>query len=481
MTPSISYVGLLPELLLVATLCTILVVDLFVSDRPRRWFPLAACMGTGAALVSAIALFAGSTYSSSLGGAYVVDAYALLAKLVVLAIAVGVLALGGAKQWKGEYLLLILGATIGMSLIVSAREIVTYIVAFELLAMPGYLLVGWNKRARLGNEAALKYFLLGVVSTAVMLYGASLVFGAAGSTLFSDIASANLQSGEFATLAALGAGLVVVGLAFKVSAIPFHFWAPDAYQGAPIQVAAFLSTISKAAALFAIPPLLVGALGGVDQVWAPLLAVIAAVTAVAGSILALRQGDLIRILAYSSIAQGGFALVPISLIGYFGGDARVALEALYVFVAIYVVGNLAAFAMASAMSISAGSSSLAAMSGLFRAQPVAGFVMTIALLSLAGIPPIAGWFAKFVVFRSALEAGGVVGIALAIALAVATAIGLVFYARVLSVGWSESTQQFVVGPKLPVIIGSIAAIALLVLGVFPGLIGDLASQFIFDE
>ncbi len=268
-----------------------------------------------------------------------------------------------------------------------------------------------------------------------MLYGLSLLFGAAGSTLFGDIAD-NLRGGSDRPLVALAILFVMVGMAFKFSAIPFHFWAPDTYQGASLPVAAFLSVASKAAAVLALLQLVLVALPDADDVWAPVLWALAALTMTGGNLLALRQTDIVRLLAYSSIAQGGFLLVPIAVAGRYGGGADAAVEAVLEYLLIYAAANLGAFAVVIAVAHRSGGTDLSAYRGLFNSSPILAVLLTVFLLSLAGIPPLGGWFAKFAVLRAAVDGGTGWSLGLAAIAAVNTALGLVYYALVIRQMWT---------------------------------------------
>ena len=478
MTPHLDAVALLPEIALTATLVLVFLCDLVITgaERHRRLLTVLAGVGTAAALVATAVLFAAERHASMAGDSFVVDDFALLAKAVLLAVTLIVLLLGSPQQWKGEYLLLVLSSTLGGLLVVSSRELITFIVAFELLAVPGYLLTGWRKKQASGHEAALKFYLLGMVATGVMLYGASLVFGLAGSTKFDVISQEFASETGKSSLAVIAVLFLLIGMAFKFSAVPLHFWAPDAYQGAPLPVAAFLSVVSKAAGLFAFAEITLIALGGASEIWAPALMAMAIATMTFGNVVALRQVDFVRLLAYSSIAQTGYALVPIAVAIHYGGTTALAIESLFEFLAIFAVMNLAAFAVVIAI----GKTKIDDFTGLFHTHPWHATVLSIALLSLAGIPPFGGWFAKVVVFRAGIEASTTAAIVLVIVVALNTAIGLFYYARVIAQMWRPVQTSAVVKSSLH-LSAAIASTAVLtlVIGVFPGLITDLGELVTF--
>src|SRR5207302_640148 len=254
------------------------------------------------------------------GGAYVVDSFSLVLKALFLGIGYVVVLMSTnyveeGDYYEGEFYFLILCSLLGMVVMSSARDLITIFVALEALSLPAYMLAGWRKRDLKSNEAALKYYLLGVLASAVMLYGMSLIFGFTGSTLLTDIGKATQGSITKAPLVTLGIFFITVGFAFKVSAVPFHFWAPDTYEGAPTPVTAFLSVASKTGGFVALLLLIyIGFLGRSD-VWGPMFWVLAALTMTVGNLIALRQTNIVRLLAYSSIAQAGYILVPFAVAG----------------------------------------------------------------------------------------------------------------------------------------------------------------------
>src|SRR5215211_6393565 len=342
------------------------------------------------------------------GGAYVVDDYALALKGFFLLVAyitllVSVDYIGEGDYYQGEYYFLLLSSVLGMVVMASARDLITIFVALELISVPTYVLAGWRKHDTKSNEAAIKYYLFGVLSSAVMLYGMSFIFGLSGSTLLSKI-------GEYAArpdlppLFAVAIFLTLVGFAFKISAVPFHFWAPDTYEGAPTPVTAFLSVASKAGGFVAILSLVYFGFFGTREAWQPVLWALAAASMTLGNLTALRQTNIVRMLAYSSIAQGGFILAPLAVAAD-GNAGRSAFEAVVIYLLIYGAMNLGAFAVVIAVARRTRSGEISSYSGLGQTAPVLALLMSAFLFALAGIPPLAGWFAKFVMFRAIYYAG----------------------------------------------------------------------------
>ena len=310
--PTVDYHALAPEIALALGLFVVLLVDLFTTER-NKWL---LSVLTGFALLFAalpvltLALHDDTT-RSLFDGRYVVDEFSLVMKGLFLVAGYVIVLLSSSHveegdYWRGEYWFLLLTSLLGMVMMASSRDLVSVFVALEFLSIPAYMLAAWRKRDAKSNEAGMKYFLLGVFASAVMLYGMSLLYGLANSTLLVDIAGSVSLDGEFAAVQALAVVFVIVGFAFKVSAVPFHTWAPDTYEGAPTPVTAFLSVASKAAGFVALVVLILTALPQARDVWQPFIWVLSAITMTIGNVFALRQTNLVRMIAYSSVSQGGF-------------------------------------------------------------------------------------------------------------------------------------------------------------------------------
>jgi NADH-quinone oxidoreductase subunit N len=379
----------------------------------------------------------------------------------------------------GEYYFMLLSSLLGMVFMASARDLISIFVALELLSIPAYLLAGWRKRDLKSNEAALKYYLLGVLATAVMLYGMSLIFGVTGATVLEDIRNELLNAQQFDAVVTLGIFFVVVGFAFKVSAVPFHFWAPDTYEGAPTPVTAFLSVASKAAGFVALMQLIyIGFLGQSDT-WGPLFWGLAAVSMTVGNLVALRQTNIVRMLAYSSIAQGGYMLVPFAV----AGDNKLALQsaqtATIVYLLIYAAMNLGAFAIVMAVARKTRSGEISSFGGLFQYAPGLTVLMTIFLVSLTGMPPAGGWFAKFAVFRAVVDAGTPWAISLGVIAAVNSVIAAFYYLNVAREMWIMPVPDEDRTPiRVPAALGAalgLTVVVVMVIGVFPNIFADLGD------
>jgi NADH-quinone oxidoreductase subunit N len=421
---------------------------------------------------------------------YVVDNFSLVLKAlfllsgyIVVLLSTNEIEEGGYHQ--GEYYVLLLSSILGMVMMASSRDLVSVFVALEFLSIPAYMMAAWRKRDRKSNEAGVKYFLLGVFASAVMLYGMSLLYGATGTTKLTAIGEVVTGKGKLGGIEVMGVVFVIVGFAFKVSAVPFHTWAPDTYEGAPTPVTAFLSVASKAAGFVALILLVYLAFPQATDVYRPLMWVMAALTMTVGNVVALRQTNIVRLLAYSSIAQGGFILMPLVVAGS-SGSAETSLRAIVVYLIIYAATNLGAFAVVIAVSRKTRSGEISSFGGLFGYAPGLAVLMTIFLASLAGIPPLGGWYAKFGVFNAVLTAQSGWGYSIAVIGAINAVIATAYYVTVMREMWMKPAPDGDVAPVL--VPGSIKAalaitgIATLVFGVLPGFTGysgitELAGAF----
>jgi NADH-quinone oxidoreductase subunit N len=322
---------------------------------------------------------------------------------------------------QGEWHFLLLCTATGALVIAASRDLVTLVVALEVVSLPAIAMAGLRRGDPRAAEAALKFFLVSVISTAVMLMGVSLVYGATGSVFLDQISAAVATGSGPRQVLVTGALLTIVGLAFKVAAVPFHMWVPDTYVGAPVAVAAYLSVVSKGAGFVGLILVLSRGLAGLADVWAPLVGVLAALTMTVGNVLALRQQHAVRLLAWSSVAQAGYILAPF---GAAGEDSGV-LAASVGYLVVYAFLNLGAFAVAALVGTRHHRQRLSDYRGLVREEPGAGWPLAFALVALAGLPPgIIGLLAKVVV----LDAVAGPATWLAVVMAVNVAIGLVYYA-----------------------------------------------------
>jgi NADH-quinone oxidoreductase subunit N len=434
--PAVDWHALAPELVVTGVLCLVLVADLFLPEDRKALLPSLAGLGLLGALVPVLTLAVDGADRVLFGGAYAVDDFALVLKALFL-VAGYVIVLQSTNYIaegdyaEGEYYFLLLSSILGMLVMASARDLITIFVALEMLSIPAYLLAGWRKRDRKGNEAGVKYYLMGVFATGVLLYGMSLVYGVAGSTKLVDIGEA-LATGESVPMITLAVVFCIAGFGFKVSAVPFHTWAPDTYEGAPTPITAFLSVSSKAAGFVALLELIVIGFAGQTEVVRPLLWVLAVLSMTIGNVVALRQTNLVRMLAYSGISQAGFILAPLAVVGQIGSTT---LTSVVTYLLIYAAMNLGAFTVVMAVARRTGSAEITSFGGLFNYAPALAVLMSVFLFSLAGIPPLGGWLAKFVAFRAVVDAGTGWAYGLAVVMAINSVIALAYYANVAKEMW----------------------------------------------
>jgi NADH-quinone oxidoreductase subunit N len=485
--PTIDYHALAPEIILAAGICMVLLVDLFVEERQRWITSTLTGMVLLAAFIPVVTLSViGDDVRSLFDGRYVVDEFALVVKALFLLAGYVVVLLSSNEveeghYHQGEYYVLLLTSITGMVMMGSARDMVSIFVALEFLSIPAYMLAAWRKRDRKSNEAGVKYYLLGVFASAVMLYGMSLLYGVTGTTLLADIGPAITLDGNIGGVEVVAVAFVLIGFAFKVSAVPFHQWAPDVYEGAPTPITAFLSVASKAAGFVALVTLVYLAFPNAADVYQPLLWVLAALSMTVGNLLALRQTNIVRMLAYSSISQGGFILMPLAVAGA-GTTAETSLKAVVVYLVIYAATNLGAFAVVIAVARKTRSGEISSYGGLFSYAPALGVLMTVFMASLAGIPPLGGWYAKFGAFKAALDAGNGWGYSIAIIGAVNAVIAAAYYITVMREIWMKPVPDGDITPiRTPMSLQTALIITCgvtVVLGVLPDLVaryGDLAD------
>ncbi len=367
----------------------------------------------------------GSGAHAAFGGMFIDDAFSRFAKVLILLSAAAILAVS--KDYMArrdlarfEYPILIVLAVIGMMVMVSAGDLMALYMGLELQALALYVIAALRRNSAKSTEAGLKYFVLGALSSGLLLYGASLVYGFVGTTLFSGIAS---TLGDGVPLGLLfGLVFMLAGLAFKISAAPFHMWTPDVYEGAPTPVTAFFATAPKVAAMALIARLCYDAFGGIPDQWSQVLAALAVVSMFWGAVAAIGQRDIKRLMAYSSIAHMGFALI-----GLAAGGAQ-GVESMLIYMAIYVTMNVGTFAFILSMEKDGKPiTDILSLSQFSKREPLKSLAIVVLMFSLAGVPPMLGFFGKFYVLKAAVDAGM---IWLALAGAVASVIGAFYYLRI---------------------------------------------------
>ena len=483
--PSLDYHALAPEIIVAATIVVLILVDVFTGERSRWASSSIAGIGLLLALIPIATLAYDGVDRVMFGGGFVVDNYALVlqalfvvAGYVVILLSTNYIAEG--DYHEGEYYTLLLSSVLGMMVMASARDLISIFIALELVSIPAYMLAAWRKRDQNSNEAGLKYYLMGVFASAILLYGMSLIFGITGSTLLVDIGADLGSYVSSQPIITLGIAFVLIGFAFKVSAVPFHQWAPDTYEGAPTPVTSFLAVASKAAGFVAILNVLFIGFYGRHDVWEPLMWALAALSMTVGNLIALRQTNVVRMLAYSGIAQAGYILAPLAVAGATLGTGGEALRSIVVYLLIYAGMNLGAFAVVLAVARKTRSGEIKSFGGLFSYAPTITVCMTIFLFSLAGIPPAAGWFAKLSIFSSLASAGTASGYVLAVIVGLNSVIAFGYYGRFIRVMWMDEAPD---GDRTPIKVPASLSFALiitvavtLVWGVFPGALTHFTDQ-----
>jgi NADH-quinone oxidoreductase subunit N len=487
----VDYHAIAPELILGGTVLVVLAMDLFLRPERKWWAMPVSFLGAAGALAATLTLIGENR--SSFGGTYVIDSFAVLFKVFFLVVALVVFLISlryfqEGRYYQGEYYFLVLSSFLGMLTIVSSRDLLMLFISLELVTAPGFLIAGFRKGDPRSNEAALKFFLIGILSTAVMLYGMSLIYGISGSLRLDAIAS-GLLSG-FSAGAGIGQQLpspqiplseplaiaatlfVIVGFAFKVSSVPFHFWAPDTYEGSPIPVAAFLSVASKAAGFAGLLQIMFVGFAPLAEFWTPVFAVLSVLTMSIGNLIALQQRQVVRLLAYSSIAQAGYMLLPFALVGTSAAADKEAFSAAVLYILIYAVMNLGAFAVVIALSRDKPGVLIEDFAGLGQRAPALAVPMALFLVSLAGIPPTAGFWGKFFIFRAAINADQAW---LAIVMVINSVVSLYYYVSIVR------QMFFVQLPeprplRAPVLVTGVVVLAMTAV-VAVGILPDLFAQF----
>jgi NADH-quinone oxidoreductase subunit N len=424
-----DWVLLAPELFLTLGGLLLLVLAVFIDKAKEEFlgFLSVLIVVVTSVLLAVVAVAAPRDRGPILGGMFVLDNFALFFQFVILlSIALTILAsiryVGAAPYPGGEYYSLLLFTGVGMLFMVAGSNLISIYVSLELMALASYVLAGYFKGEVRSTEAALKYFILGAFSSGVLLYGLSLIYGVSGKMGLSDLA-ALAASGEGRNLLVLGILLLLAGLLFKIAAVPFHFWTPDVYEGAPTPITAFFSVGPKIAAYAILARIFYVGFPKFHADWGLIVALISAVTLVWGNVAALLQTNVKRMLAYSSIAHGGYALL-----GVLGFRTEFGLWGILVYLLAYTFMNFGAFALVVLLETKGYSAeSVSDFNGLAKRNMPAAITMLVFLLSLAGIPPTAGFLGKYYLFAAAMKAGYPW---LAVLAVLASAVSLFYYFRI---------------------------------------------------
>jgi len=470
--PPISLAVLAPALIVMGAGCLVLLLDLLPPRASKVHLATVALLGVVAALLTSLAAWGGR--GRGFRDMVILDNYALFfhvvicygAALIVL-LSIDYLRRSGVES--GEYYALVLFSTSGMLLLTSASDLIVVFIAIELMSLSLYVLSGLFKGRRQAGEASMKYFLLGAFASAFLLYGIALLYGATGTTNIDRIAAAAAAAPHDALLIA-GLGLLLVGFGFKISSAPFHMWAPDVYEGAPTSVTALIATGSKAAVFAVLVRLLLSGVRAVQADWTAVLWVLAALTMTLGNVVAIAQSNLKRMLAYSSIAHVGYMLVGLAAGGAAGAGAVLFYLLAYTFTTAGTFGVITLCVRAGEEAVD-----VRDYAGLGRRHPVLAFALALLLLSLVGIPPLAGFVGKFYLFGAAVRAGFVW---LAVLGVLNSAVAAYYYLRVIVTMYMQEPdgQSASVAPSFAGGLAlTIAVIGVVLLGLMPAPFVDLAQ------
>ena len=444
-----SFELIVPELSLTVAGLILLLVAAWAGDKAARTVSMLACavlFGAGLTLIPDLHLAADGPERMAFGGLLTVDSFALFAKALIYLAAIGCLvvapaffdgpAAGPERGMRAEYPVLVLFAVVGMSIMVSANDFMSLYLGLELNSLAAYVLASILRRDTRSAEAGLKYFVLGALASGILLYGMSLLYGFTGGTSFEVVRQG--LTGEISTGALFGLIFVMAGLAFKIAAVPFHMWTPDVYEGAPTPVTAFFATAPKVAAVALTARVVFDVFGAQEAAWQQIVMFAALASIVFGALGAIGQENLKRLLAYSSINNIGFILLGLAVANQDGASAML----IYLF--IYVAMSLGSFVALLMLRDSEGNlfETFADIKGLAVTQPAIAWSLLILMFSLAGIPPLLGFYGKFVVFQATVEAGLVAFAAIAIA---ASVIGAFYYIKFVKVMFFDEPAEVVTG------------------------------------
>ncbi len=448
---------LLPEIIVSSAAMLLLLLDLVVKDKSAL-----ALIGVIAAAAALYLLPA--SYGETFGGMFISDSYSMYFKLIfiinfVLTVLISLKYIQRQKAEYGEYYSLLLFATTGMMIMASARDFIVLYLGLELMALSTYILAGIKRHDIRSNEAALKYFLLGAFSSALLLYGISLVYGLTATTDLYKIA-AQLKQAEISPTLLLSMLLIAVAFCFKIAAVPFHMWAPDVYEGAPTSITAFMSVGPKAAGFAVIGRVFYVAFQNVQPDWTAVLIGIAILTMAAGNILALVQTNIKRMLAYSSIAHAGYMLLGI-ITGTLEGR-----QAMMTYMLIYAFMNMGAFAVVIMLDKG---EEIKDYNGLAKSRPLIAALMLVFMFSLTGIPPTAGFIGKFNIFMAVIKAGYAW---LAVIAVIFSAISAYYYLRVvMNMYMKDATEEAAIHPSPSLGLALLISVVMVfVIGIIPSVV-----------
>jgi NADH-quinone oxidoreductase subunit N len=477
--PSFNLILILPVLLIMVWAMVLMIVDLILPPEKKKWIAWLTLVGIALAFVQTVGMwdYSGGTFTPEGGTPMIaVDNYGTFINAIILltaflAVLISIDYLKKADIDRGEYYYLMLFSVSGMMLMGMANDLIVIFLALELLSIPLYVLAGFARPRVDSEESAMKYFLLGAFASSFLVFGIALIYGATGSTALPVVLD---NIGNEPLLGSLGAAFILVGLAFKVAAVPFHMWTPDVYEGAPTSVTAFMSVGAKVAGFAALMRILLYALPDLSDTWVPILAVMAALTMIIGNFVALAQRNVKRMLAYSSIAHAGFIMMGVAA----AANSNLGVSAALFYLLAYLFTNLGAFAIVVAVERQEGQGlTLDDYKGLAKRRLWLALAMAFFMLSLTGIPPTGGFTAKFTVFAAVLDADLAW---LAIVAVLTSVVSAYFYLRIVYHSFMfEGEGQVDVKPAVKIAI-TVAVVVTLILGLFPDPWLELTRDAVFS-
>ena len=473
--PPLDLMGILPIVIVSITAMVVLVVGLFIPREQGGALGAIGLIGVGGGIVSEVALWGQNRPAFS--GEIVADGFSVFFGVLALAIVALTIILSAEFVTRegfsaAEYYTLILFSGAGMLILVASRDLIVLLIGLEVLSMSLYVLAGFARERLTSEEAAIKYFLLGSFSLALLVYGSALMYGATGSTQFGAIAVALQKPGLASNpILLIASALILVGFAFKLSFVPFHMWTPDVYEGAPTSITAFMAVGTKASVFAALLRLLTEAIPALHVEWSIVLWALAILTMILGNVAAIVQPNVKRMLAYSSVGQAGYMLVAVVASNDLGKSA------LMYYVAAYAVMNLGAFAVIQVLSGRQDDNTLlSSFDGLAARNPLLAAAMTVFMLSLAGIPPTAGFMAKLYVFNSAIQADyselAIIGV-------LTSAIATFYYLKLIVAMYMRPTDDGAIAVRIPASLGLVLVVTVALtiqMGVLPSFPLSLAAS-----
>jgi NADH-quinone oxidoreductase subunit N len=466
----------LPEIFLAVAAMILLIFGAYAGEKSTRLVAIGAILS----LLVAAAFVLGRPTATGFGGAFVVDAFGRFAKILILlgtglAIAMSLGYLKAQNIDRFEFPVLLLLSTIGMMIMVSAGDLIALYLGLELQSLAIYVVAAFKRDSTRSTEAGLKYFVLGALSSGMLLYGASLVYGFAGTTTFSGLAQI-LKTGTTPIGALVGLVFISAGIAFKCSAVPFHMWTPDVYEGAPTPVTSFMAAAPKIAALALFLRVFLVPFGGMVEEWRQIIVVVSVLSMALGAFAAIGQANIKRLMAYSSIGHVGYALIGLAAASPEG------VRGVLIYLAIYLAMNIGTFGVILCMRRASGySEEISDLAGLARTRPALAMAMAIFMFSLAGVPPLAGFFGKFYVFMAAVNAGLYV---LAVIGVVTSVVGAYYYLRIIKLMYFDApAEPFAANTDRGVgVVTTVAGLFTLLFFIYPAPIvagAQIAAQALF--